>query len=75
MALTYETRPNRALSGGSTDDRTLLLLTVLRAAGLHHVWFQRLSPAEIDRQLDTLLADSWLWLPIQAAITTAADDR
>lgn len=65
--------PRRVLHGGQADDRTLLLLTVLRAAGLHRVWFRDMPDDVIDVRLDTLLVGSWLWPPMRAAIA-ASDD-
>jgi hypothetical protein len=65
--------PRRVLRGGPVDDRALLLLTVLRAAGLHRVWFRDIPAAAIDPQFDALLAGSWLWPPMRAAMGVSAD--
>ena len=66
--------PRSGLRGGPVDGRTLLLLTVLRAAGLHRVWFPDIPPAEVEGRLDALVAGSWLWPPLHAATAGFPDD-
>jgi Golgi phosphoprotein 3 (GPP34) len=62
---------NAARRGAGADGRTLLLLAVVRAYGLHAQWFRDLPFADVERQLDAVLRGSWIGPPVAAAIASA----
>lgn len=68
-------RLNAARRGEAADDRTLLLLAVIRAYGLHRQWFRDLPFADVERQLDAVLRGSWIGPPVAAAIASAGLPR
>jgi hypothetical protein len=64
-------RLNAARRGEEADGRTLLLLAVVRAYGLHRQWFRDLPLADVERQLDAVLRGSWIGPPVAAALASA----
>ncbi len=54
-------RARQAMKRGAADERTTALLALLRATGLHGLWFREMSTEELDRRLAAVIpADDWI---------------
>lgn len=57
-----------ALNTGAADARTVAMLGLARASGMHRVWFGHLSRRELRRRLRPIVRKSWVDRAVDGAI-------
>lgn len=65
-------RCRRALDAGTADERTLALLGVMRATGLHRQWFRDFGAADLHHQIERLTAGRWYGRGVPSLGSTTA---